>query len=87
LLGTGVVLYIVVFVVFGRTDVSWIMPDTQQIARTIVDVWPRMPFFVQQENTPDGQVTYYTVPTRQLTRQEMRQLGMTNAVAAPKNPR
>ncbi len=81
LLATAVVLYILVFVVFGRSDVGWFMPNTQQMARTIVDVWPRMPFFVQKEDTPTGQVIYYTVPTRQLTRQEMRQLGMTNAVS------
>ena len=87
LLGTAVGLYVIIFGIFGKVDMSWIMPDTSQIAHTIVDVWPKMPFFVQKEDTPQGQVIYYTVPTRQLTRQEMAQLGMTNAVPHPAKPR
>jgi hypothetical protein len=87
LLGTGAIMYFLVFVVFGKVDVSWIMPDTKQIARTIIDVWPKMPFFVQTDHTAQGDVTYYTVSTHQLTRQELKQMGVTNAVAAPAKPK
>jgi hypothetical protein len=90
LTGTAFVLYFLVFVVFGKLDVSWIMPDTNQIARTLIDVWPQMPFFaVQKEsvNGGKGQEIYYTVPTRQFTPQELARMGATNATAplvAPK---
>jgi hypothetical protein len=94
LAGTAVVLYFLVFVVFGKLDVSWLMPDTNQIARTLVSVWPRMPFFaVQKENVRDingqeqGQVIYYTVPTRQFTSKELAQMGVTNVVAHPARPK
>jgi hypothetical protein len=87
LVGTGVVLYVVVFVVFGKVDMSWIMPDTKQIARTIIDVWPKMPFFVRTEKTPEGDVTYYTVSTRQFSQAELKQAGVTNATARPAPPR
>jgi hypothetical protein len=90
LTGTGVVLYFLAFVVFGKLDMSWIMPDTNQIARTMIDVWPHMPFFaVQKESIAGGrgQVIYYTVPTRQFTPQELVRLGATNAAPQPAAPR
>ncbi len=87
LIGTGVVMYFLVFVVFGRIDMSWIMPDTKQIARTIIDVWPKMPFFVQTEKTPEGDVTYYTVSTRQFSQKELKNMGVTNAAPQPAKPR
>ncbi|HEY0257155.1 MAG TPA: hypothetical protein VGC39_06920 [Candidatus Methylacidiphilales bacterium] len=90
LAGTALVLYFVVFVVLGKLDMSWIMPDTNQIARTFIEVWPRMPFFaVQKESSADGQgqVIYYTVPTRQLTPQEIARMGMTNEAVHPAAPR
>ena len=66
---------------------SWIMPNTDEIARTFISLWPRMPFFqVQKEKVFDGgtdEVIYYTVPTRQLTPQELARMGVTNAVARP----
>ena len=90
LTGTALVLYFVVFVVFGRVDVSWLMPPTTQIARAILDVWPRMPFFaVQKESVTgsNGREIYYTVPTRQFTPQELKRMGVTNGVAHPAEPR
>jgi hypothetical protein len=94
LAGTAVVLYFLLFVVLGRIDMSWIMPDTNQIARTLISLWPRMPFFaVQKETVKDangkdaGQVYYYTVPTRQLTPQELARMGLTNGVAHPARPK
>ena len=90
LTGTAVVLYFLVFVVFGKLDMSWIMPNTEEIARTIISVWPRMPFFaVQKESANDGngQVIYYTVPTRQLTAQELARMGITNAAVHPAAPK
>ncbi len=94
LAGTAIVLYLLTFVIFGKLNVSGIMPDTNQIARTIITVWPRMPFFtVQKESVSDGsadgrgQYIYYTVPTRQLTPQELAQMGVTNSVAHPAMPK
>jgi hypothetical protein len=94
LVGTGVALYFLVFVVLGRLDMSWIMPDTNQIARTLIEIWPRMPFFAVQKDTVKdaqgkdyGQVIYYTVPTRQLTPQELARMGITNGVAHPAAPK
>ena len=83
LLGTGVVLYVIFFVVLGRLDMSWAVPDTDKMARTFIKVWPQMPFFVQKEQTPQGEVVYYTVSTHQFTQAELRQMGVTNAVAQP----
>ncbi len=83
-------LYLLVFVVFGKLDVSWIMPNTNQIARTLIDVWPHMPFFsVQKETANNGkdQVIYYTVPTRQFTQQELKQMGVTNQAVHPAAPK
>ncbi len=90
LTGTGIVLYFLVFVLFGKTDMSWIMPDTNQLARTMIDVWPRMPFFaVQKEASSDGNgtIVYYTVPTRQLSAKEIALMGMTNAAVHPATPK
>ena len=90
LTGTALVLYFLVFVVFGKLDVSWIMPDSNQIARTLIEVWPRMPFFtVQKEsvNGGKGQEIDYTVPTRQITPQELEQMGVTNAGGRPAAPK
>jgi hypothetical protein len=89
LIGTAFVLYLLIFVVFGKLDVSWIMPDTNQIARTLIRAWPQMPFFtVQKQTAKSGDTTiYYTVPTHQFTPQELRQMGVTNAVAHPATPK
>ncbi|MEI9999282.1 MAG: hypothetical protein WDO13_08955 [Verrucomicrobiota bacterium] len=86
LLGTAAVMYLVLFVVLGRLNVGWMMPDTKQIARTLVDAWPRLPFFAQKEKTPQGDVIYYTVPTHQMTPQELRDMGLTNAAPRPAKP-
>jgi len=94
LTGTAVVLYFLVFVIFGRIDMSWIMPDTNQLARRWIVDWNTMPFFaVRKENVRDingqqeGQVIYYTVPTRQFTAKELAQMGVTNVVAHPATPK
>ena len=90
LAGTALALYFLVFVVLGKLDMSWIMPSTDQIARTIISVWPRMPFFVVQKesiNGGKGREIYYTVPTRQFTKQEMTRMGATNGTAHPAAPK
>jgi hypothetical protein len=87
LLGTTVGLYVFFFVVLGRLDMTWAMPDTAKIARNIIKVWPQMPFFVQKEKTDQGDVVYYTVSTRQYTQAELKQMGVTNAVAQPAKAR
>lgn len=72
----SLVAYILVFRVFGDMDVSWIFPHDKP-GTTLRMHWPNLPFFtVTKETTPDGtsQETYYTVPTRQLTAQEIAQL-------------
>ncbi len=89
LLGTGAAMYLLLVLV-GKIDVGWMMPDTQRLAREIIKVWPQMPFFaVAKEPAKDGQgeVIYYTVPTRQFTPQELAQMGVTNATAHPAQPR
>ena len=86
LAGTAVVLYFLIFVVFGKTDMSWIMPDTNQIARSVMVAWQDLPFFAVKMGAVDegkGQYIYYTVPTRQFTPQQLAQMGVTNAVAHP----
>ena len=89
LTGTAVVLCLLLF--FARNlNVGWMMPDTQRLAREIINVWPQMPFFaVTKEPAKDGQgeIIYYTVPTRQLTPQELAQLGMTNTTTHPAEPK
>ncbi len=89
LTGTAIVLYFLVFVVFGKLDMSWIMPNTNEIARTLIRVWPQMPFFTTQKVPVQGggQETYYTVPTRQLTSQELKQMGLTNQTVHPAAPK
>ena len=90
LTGTGFVLSFVVFVVFGRINLSWIMPDTDRMARTLIEVWPRLPFFTLEKKPVNGgkaEEVYYTVPTRQLTPQEIVRMGATNGVARPAAPR
>jgi hypothetical protein len=67
----SVVAYVLVFVVFGKTDVSGLLPASPA-ARFH---WPDLPYFFVE--------TYYTVPTRQLTPGEVAQLRGTNEVARP----
>jgi hypothetical protein len=88
--GTALVLYFLVFVVFGNLDVSWLMPPTDKIAQAIIEVWPRLPFFAVQTESVNGgkdREIYYTVPTRQFTPQELARMGATNAVAHPSPPK
>jgi hypothetical protein len=90
LAGTAVVLYFLVFVVFGKLDMSWIMPDTNQIARSITVAWQDLPFFAVKKVSADdgnGHYIYYTVPTRQFTPKQLAQMGVTNAVAHPVAPK
>ena len=87
LLGTGVVLYFLFFVVLGRMNVGGVMPDTDRMARSILKVWPQMPFFVQKEQTPQGEVVYYHVSTHLVTPAELKQMGLTNATSQPAKPR
>jgi hypothetical protein len=90
LVGTAALLYFLAFVVFAKLNMSWIMPDTNQLARSILISWQDLPFFsTKKEPTDDGkgQYIYYTVPTKQFTAREMAQMGMTNAVAKPAVPK
>jgi hypothetical protein len=81
LLGTGVVLY-AIFLLLGKIDMTWAMPDTDKLARTMIKVWPQMPFFVETQQTKDREVVYYTVSTHQVTQAELKQMGLTNAAPA-----
>ncbi|HEX4141377.1 MAG TPA: hypothetical protein VHY09_13595 [Candidatus Methylacidiphilales bacterium] len=87
LLGTAVGLYVFFFVILGKIDMTWAMPDTDRLARNIINVWPQMPFFVQKQQTDQGEVVTYTVSTHQFTQAELRQMGVTNAVTQPAKPR
>src|ERR1700742_5151332 len=68
---TAVVFYFVIFVVFGKTDVSWMLPKVVKHFQ-----WPDLPrFFVSTQKTSDGrEEAIYTVPARQLTKDELAQL-------------
>ncbi len=64
--------YIVVIGIFGNVDISGLLPN--RMALTIQYAWPQMPFFtVEREpvNGGRGEEIIYTVPTRQLTPQEI----------------
>jgi hypothetical protein len=87
LTGTAVLLYLLIFKVLGGLDVGWLMPRTDRIADALIELWPRMPFFTQKVTGPKGTEIYYTVPTRQLTPQELARMGLTNSVAHPVRPK
>ena len=73
--GLFLLLYIVVIGIFGRVDISGLLPV--KFAATLQEAWPKMPFFsVEKEavNGGKGEEIYYTVPTRQLTPQEITRL-------------
>jgi hypothetical protein len=68
--------YIVVIGVFGRIDISGLLPI--KLATSIQTHWPDLPFFTVEKQSVDGgkgQEIYYTVPTRQLTPKEVAQIG------------
>ena len=82
--------YIVVIGIFGNVDISPLLPT--QLASSIQTHWPDLPFFAVQKQRLDdgnGQEIYYTVPTRQLTPQEIAKLkatlppGMKSPIDAP----
>jgi hypothetical protein len=90
LIGTGLIMYFLVFVVLAKTDVSWIMPDTNQIARSFIVIWPQMPFFTAHKGPAadgKGQEIYFTVPTRQFTPQEIARMEGTNRTTYPAGPK
>ena len=88
LTGTAVVLYFLAFGVLGKIDVSWFMPNTNDIARAIITIWPRLPFFeVQKQQVKGGQEVYFTVPTRQFSQKELALMGVTNATTHPAPPK
>ena len=66
--------YIVVIGIFGNIDISPLLPE--KLAAAIQDAWPKLPFFQTQTETDSNgeQVTYYTVPTRQFTPQELAEM-------------
>jgi hypothetical protein len=70
--------YIVVIGIFGNTDISRFLP--QETARSLAAHWPDMPFFKSQTRLIDDgkeEETFYRVPTRQLTQQEIAALKAT----------
>lgn len=68
--GLCVVAYVLIFFVFGRTDVSGFLPLPHAAAFR----WPNLPKFFVGQSDSKTPVTIYTVPTRQLTPQEMSQI-------------
>jgi hypothetical protein len=75
--------YIVIIGIFGNTDISGFLP--QETAKAIATRWPNLPFFKTQRQTldDDQQETYFTVPTRQLTPQELAALMATGTKPKP----
>jgi len=70
--GICLMIYIIVFGAFGDVDVSGFLPIN--LATSIQEAWPQMPFFSVQERAASGgrgREIYYTVPTRQITPQEL----------------
>jgi len=73
--GLSIAAYTLVIGVFGNTDISGYLPV--KLAASIQEHWPELPFFsVSKEISSDGkkQEIYYTVPTRQITAQELARL-------------
>ena len=88
LAGTSLVFYLVFWVALARVDISWLLP-TDKMASSVIVFWRDLPFFSAERGpAPDGngQVTYYTVPTQQVTRKEMAQMMGTNTTAHPAPP-
>jgi hypothetical protein len=88
LAGTALVYYLVFGVALAKVDVGWLLP-TDKMAREVIAFWRDLPYFtVEKGPAPngDGQATYYTVPTRQVTPQEMAWMMGTNAMAHPVPP-
>jgi hypothetical protein len=85
--GLFLLLYIVVIGVFGRVDISGLLPI--KLAAGIQAAWPKMPFFSVEKETVDGgkgEEIYYTVPSRQLTPQEVAGLMANKPKPAGKTP-
>jgi len=64
--------YIVIIGIFGKTDISPLLPT--ELASSIQAHWPDMPFFTaRKEFLHNGkeEKIFLTVPTRQLTPQEI----------------
>ncbi len=79
------VLYMVVIGIFGKVDISHLMPV--KLAKSIQESWPQLPFFeVESEMVNDGKQKEirYTVPTRQLTPEEV--LRFSQALSHPAPP-
>ncbi len=75
-------------VALANVDVGWLLP-TNKMATAVIAFWQDLPFFTVEKGPADngnGQVTYYTVPTQQVTRQEMALMMGTNATAHPAAP-
>ena len=83
LAGVALAGYLLLFVVLGHTDVSWLLPAGSPSRFH----WPDLPhFLVWKETAPNGaQETIYSVPSRQLTARELDQLGGTNSAPAATN--
>lgn len=87
IVGLSLLGYIIVIGVFGNVDISRFLP--MKLATSIRSEWPKLPFFQVETESIDhgqGEIIYYTVPTRQLTKQEMAQLMGTNHIAHPVTP-
>ena len=70
--------YIVIIGIFGNTDISPLLP--QETAKAIATHWPDMPFFKSVKRLSDDgkeEETFFRVPTRQLTPQEIAALKAT----------
>jgi len=76
----SLVTFLLVFFVFGRIKIGGFLPVTSGRM-----AWPDLPaFFSQKSTTPDGETeARFSVPTRQLTAQELSQMGATGPNAAP----
>jgi hypothetical protein len=88
LAATALGYYLLFWVVLAKVNVGW-LPQTNKMANAVIAFWQDLPFFTVEKG-PDadgnGQVTYYTVPTRQVTRQELAQMMGTNAAPNPAPP-
>jgi hypothetical protein len=63
--------YLVVFVGLGKTDMSWFLPPS---TRPYFH-WPDLPrFLAWRQTSGNAQEIIYTVPTRQITPQELAEI-------------
>ncbi len=84
IVGLFLIGYIVVIGIFGNVDISGYLPT--KLAASIQEAWPQLPFFDVNKEPVSGtgqEEIFYTVPTRQLTPQELARMQKPKVASKP----